>query len=146
MWMVIEIAKDPALLQEIRDEVVTALIIDPKTGASTIDTDKLVTLPLLQSVFTEVLRMHMNFNVIRHAKEPIDIEGVVIPKGSMIQAPMVVPHYDENVWGATGHPASEFWAGRHLKHTEVKDESGNVSHKVEYAMAGRPTSFFPFGA
>lgn len=145
MWMILELAKDPDLWQSIRAEVATCQITDPETGATTLDTDKLVTLPLLQSVFTEVLRMHMNFNVIRHTKEPIDVDGIVIAKGSMLQAPMVVAHYDENVWGAAGHPSSEFWAGRHLRHTEKRDESGNVRHEVEYAMAGRPSSFFPFG-
>ncbi|ORY71962.1 putative cytochrome P450 [Pseudomassariella vexata] len=145
MWMIMEITKDPSLLQAIRDEVATAHKTDLETGALMIDSDKLVTLPLLQSVFTEVLRMHINFNIIRHVKEPIAMKGFVIGKGSMLQVPMLVPHYDESVWGVEGHPAKEFWAGRHLKYVEDTDESGSVSRKLAYSMAGRSNSFFPFG-
>jgi cytochrome P450 len=145
MWMIIEILKDTSLLEAIREEITTTYITDPETKMRTFDIEKLVKLPLLQSVFTEILRLHMNFNVIRHVKEPLEMDGYTLGKGSMVQAPMMVAHYDEAVWGSAGHPASEFWPERHLKYVKNEDESGKATQKRIFVMAGRPSSYFPFG-
>jgi cytochrome P450 len=145
MWMIIEILKDSSLLKAIREEITTIYIIDPDTNIRTFDIEKLVKLPLLQSVFTEILRLHMNFNVIRHVKEPLEMDGFTLGKGSMLQAPMMVAHYDEAVWGSAGHPASEFWPERHIKYVKEEDEPGSVWQKRTFSMAGRPSSYFPFG-
>ncbi|KAI0110918.1 putative cytochrome P450 [Nemania sp. FL0031] len=136
MWMLMEIIRDPALLQSVREEVEAAKITDPATGNTTLDSQKLVSLPLLQSIWTETLRLRINFNITRDVKEPISIDGHTVPKGSMLQAPMMVSHYNET-WGTAEHPASEFWAERHIKH----DSAGNRT----YSLAGNNTSFFPFG-
>jgi hypothetical protein len=60
----------------------------------TLDMEKLGTLPLLQSILTETLRLHMNFNLIRNVNEPITINGFTLQKGAMLQAPMLVANYD----------------------------------------------------
>lgn len=143
--MILELAKDPALLEAVREEVATTYVTDPKTGERTFDIQRLATLPLLQSVFTETLRLRMNFNIIRQVKEPFAVDGYTLKKGAMLQAPMMVAHYDEAVWGTAGRPASEFWSERHIKYVEETDDPGNVSHKRTFAMAGRPSSYFPFG-
>lgn len=140
-----DIVKDTSLLQAVRDEVSTALITDPRTGERTLDSQKLVALPLLQSIFTETLRLRINFNITRDVKQPITLDGHTIAKGSMLQAPMIVSHYDESSWGAPDHPAKEFWAERHIQYTSETDESGKACRKRVYAMAGRATSYFPFG-
>ncbi|KAK3317496.1 putative cytochrome P450 [Cercophora scortea] len=147
MWMMIEITRDPSLLCAVRDEVAQAYISQPgKDAASrTLDLDKLSTMPFLQSVFAEVLRLHMNFNLMRNVNEPIAVEGFTLPRGSMLQAPMKVAHYDETVWGAPGHAAAQFWAERHIKYEETADADGSVRKVPVFAMAGRPSSFFPFG-
>ena len=145
MWMIIELAKDPALLEAVREEVATTYVTDPETGKRTFDIQKLATLPLLQSVFTETLRLRMNFNIIRQVNEPFAVDGYTLKKGAMLQAPMMVAHYDEAVWGHARHPASEFWAERHIKYVDETDGFGNVVRKRTFAMAGRPSSYFPFG-
>ena len=147
MWMIIELVKDPNLFQAIREEVATAYITEPESGARTLDTQKLITLPLLQSVYTEILRLHVNFNIIRNTKEPVTMEGFTLKTGSTLQVPMMVAHYDEAVWGSPKYPASEFWAERHIKYAQERDgdRSGSIGRKREFAMAGRPSSFFPFG-
>ena len=73
------------------------------------------------------------------------MDGYTIRKGAMLQAPTTVAHYDEAVWGMEDHPASEFWAERHIKSIEEKDDSGNLSHKRVFAMAGRSGLYFPYG-
>lgn len=132
-----EIIKDPSLLQAVRDEVAMVTSTDPETGSPSIDSRKLAALPLLQSIFTETLRLRINFNIIRDVKQPITLDGHTIPRGSLLQAPMQVAHYNEAVWGATGHPAAHFWAERHVR-------TGDGSRRV-YSMAGSSTSYFPFG-
>jgi cytochrome P450 len=143
--MLMEIIKDASLLDAVRDEVEMAIIIDPETSKRTFDIQKLVALPLLQSMFTETLRLYINFNITRDVKKSITLDGYEISKGSMLQAPMMVSHYDEAVWGAPGHPAHEFWAERHIKYVDETNESGATSRKRVYSIAGRATSYFPFG-
>lgn len=145
MWMIIEVTKDPALLQSIREEVATAYMSDPETGSRTISVEKVITLPLLQSVFTEALRLRVNFNLMRNVKEPITLDGFTLQRGSLLQAPSVVAHYNEAAWGEAGHPATEFWAERHIKYVDEKDETGNFIRKRKFAMAARPSDYFPFG-
>lgn len=132
-----EIIKDPSLLQAVRDEVATVTSIDPEMGTPSIDSQKLVALPLLQSIFTETLRLRINFNIMRDVKQPITLDGHTIPKGSLLQAPMRVAHYKEAVWGTDGHPATDFWAERHVR-------TGDGGRRM-YSMAGSPASYFPFG-
>ncbi|KAI0015380.1 putative cytochrome P450 [Xylariomycetidae sp. FL0641] len=143
-WMLMEIIKDSKLLAEVRDEVASVVTTDPQTGKRTVDSQKVVTLPLLQSIFTETLRLRINFDITRDVNQDIELDGYRIDKGSMLQAPVMVAHYDEAVWGKEGHPASEFWAHRHIKYVDEKKGS-NQGRPAIYAMAGRPASFFPFG-
>ncbi|KAK7751765.1 hypothetical protein SLS62_006250 [Diatrype stigma] len=145
IWMLMEMIKDPSLLQAVRDEVATAMVTDPTTGERTLDSQKLVALPLLQSIFTETLRLQISFNITRDVKQPILLDGHAIAKGSILQAPMMVSHYDESAWGVPDHPATDFWAERHIKYTSETDESGKTSRKRVYALAGHTTSYFPFG-
>ncbi|KAI1390114.1 cytochrome P450 [Hypoxylon trugodes] len=137
MWTLMEIIKDPSLLQAVREEVVTAYVTSPETGLRSLDAQKLVTLPLLTSIYTETLRMRVNFNLIRHVSKPVVMDGYTIPTGAAIQAPMTVAHYDESIWGADQHPASEFWAERHVKYTE--------DGRRVFALAGSSGSYFPYG-
>ncbi|KAK2059469.1 cytochrome P450 [Colletotrichum caudatum] len=144
-WAVMEVVKDPSLFKAVREEVQEAQITDPGTGRATFDMPKLVALPLLQSIYVETLRMHVSINITREVLESMEIEGYFLEKGSLVQAPTQIGHFDEEVWGAEGHPASEFWAERHVKYAEKVDEAGNVKKVKEFSMAGRPSEFFPFG-
>ncbi|KAK7978072.1 25-hydroxycholesterol 7-alpha-hydroxylase [Apiospora saccharicola] len=138
MWMLMEIIRDPSLLQAVREEVATATTTDPETGNSSFDHQKLVALPLLQSIWTETLRLRINFNIVRDVKQPVVLDNgnTAVPKDALLQVPMMVAHYDESVWGAADHPASEFWAERHIRYVEGERK---------YVMAGHPAAYFPYG-
>ncbi|OLN85834.1 Cholesterol 7-alpha-monooxygenase 4 [Colletotrichum chlorophyti] len=144
-WAIMEVAKDPYLFGAVREELQDALSIDPGTGEPTFDMTKLVTLPLLQSIYTETLRMHVSINITRQVLEPMELDGYLLSKGSLVQAPTQIGHLDESVWAVDGHSASEFWAERHVKYVESKDDVGNVQRNREFSMAGRPSHFFPYG-
>ncbi|KAI1100576.1 putative cytochrome P450 [Jackrogersella minutella] len=144
-WMLMELFKDPSLFQAVREEVATAEVAHSEMHTGKLDVDKLVTLPLLQSIFTETLRLRMSLNIIRTLEDPISLDGIEIAKGSMLQAPTMAAHYDEVTWGRPGHPACQFWAERHLKYVEERDQTGQVYRKRTFNTSSRPTTFFPFG-
>ncbi|KAF3767173.1 cytochrome P450 [Cryphonectria parasitica EP155] len=135
-WAMMEVIADPQLYRAVREECLAASSVDPVTGKRTFDAQKLLAMPVLQSVYIETLRLHVSINVTREVTQPITLDGYRLTAGSLIQAPSQIGQYNEAVWGSPGHPASEFWAGRNLKH-----DAG----KAEFTMAGRTSSFFPFG-
>jgi cytochrome P450 len=135
-WAMMELIADSQLYRAVREECLAASTADPITGQRTFDPQKLLSMPLLQSVYTETLRLHISINVTREVTQPITLDGYLLTTGSLIQAPSQIGQYNEAVWGSDGHPASQFWAGRHLKHD---------GDKAEFTMTGRTNSFFPFG-
>ena len=140
-----EVVKDTSLLEAVREEVKEALVTDGETGARSFDSKKLLSLPLLQSVYAEAIRLHLAINITREVVQPMTVDGYTLPKHAIIQAPTTIAHYDENVWASQGHPASEFWAERHIKYHEMVDETGNTSRSREFSMSARPSEFFPYG-
>ncbi|KAH6701359.1 cytochrome P450 [Leptodontidium sp. MPI-SDFR-AT-0119] len=145
-WAMYELIRDPSLLQAARNEVLQTYVTDPDTGTRHLDAQRLISMPLMQSFYVEIMRMHVSFNVTREAMEPIEIDGYHLEKGSLIQTCSQIAHFEEAVWGAEGHPASEFWAWRHVKYVEKTDEAtGKVTTHPQFSMKGRPSSFFPYG-
>lgn len=141
-----EVFRDQSLIQDLREEVKAALVTDPGSGLpATFNLQRLTALPLLMSVYTEALRLRMSFNVLRDVRESFDMEGYTIGKGSLVQVPTLVAHYDESVWGTDDHPASEFWAYRHVKDVQEQLVSGETVQKRVFAMSGRSGSYFPYG-
>ena len=145
-WAMIELIKDPSLYKAVREEVLKTRITDPGTLETQLDARTLINMPLMQSLYTEIMRIHVSFNVTREAKQPIEIDGYHLEKGSLIQTCSQISHFEESVWGTEDHPASEFWAWRHVKYVEKMDEaSGKVEIVPTFSMRGRPSSFFPYG-
>jgi hypothetical protein len=140
-----EAIKDPSLFAELRREALQAFNIDPSTGQRTIDAQKLAALPLLQSVYVETLRLHISYVVTRKVLQPIDVDGYQISPDSLLQASTQIAHHEEAVWAVDGHPASEFWAARHIKYVEARDDAGNVALQAQFSIRGRPSAFFPYG-
>ncbi|KAH8883484.1 cytochrome P450 [Thozetella sp. PMI_491] len=143
VWVMIELIRDPKLFRAVKEEVEQVLTGGP--NPEVLSAQKLASLPLLQSVFTETLRLHVGVLITRKCTEPVTIAGYSLPKGSIVQTPTAIAHLDETVWGTPEHPASQFWGARHLKEVVTKDETGQATKSLEYSMAGRAGSFFPYG-
>ncbi|RYP49852.1 hypothetical protein DL768_004507 [Monosporascus sp. mg162] len=73
---------NPSLFQIVREEVAIVMTTESKTGKRTINSRKLVKLPLLLSTFTETLRLRFSSNITRDLKQPITLDEQVTPKGS----------------------------------------------------------------
>lgn len=146
MWAMIHVLRDEPLLAALREEALSAVTTDEVTGQRVLDTRKLVNLPLMQSVYVEAMRLHTSFNPMRKAAKPLNIQGYNIEKGALVQTCSRIAHLEEEVWATGGHPASEFWGWRHVKTVEEVDErTGETVPRQRFTMAGRPSSFFPYG-
>ncbi|TID18559.1 cytochrome P450 [Venturia nashicola] len=104
-------------------------------------------LPLLTSIFHEILRMYGDILLTREIHQlltlPLDENkefprSVALSAGSRVMAPTWLGHYDPASWDAPDHPASEFYAERFLT---THPETG----KDVFTMSGRAGKFFPFG-
>ncbi|KAK5661823.1 hypothetical protein OQA88_9925 [Cercophora sp. LCS_1] len=145
-WALYEVVRDGELFAAVRKEVDTAWVVDDDDGGARgerrrrrrrrLDFQKLTGCVLLNSVVVEIFRLHDSPNVVREVNKEVVMEGFTIKRGSYIQGITKVGHYDEGIWGIEGHPASEFWAGRHLESVTLGPELG---------VAGKPGAFVPFG-
>lgn len=141
------LVQDPALFSAVQEEALSAFTINEATGLRRVDVQRLVNLPLMQSLYVEIMRLHVSFNPMRKAVKPLVIQGYNIEKGALVQTCSHISHLEEAVWATEGHAASEFWAWRHVKTVEEVDETtGQTMHRQRFTMAGRPSSFFPYGA
>jgi len=144
-WCLFEVIKQPRLLRRLREEVAAALVTDPGTGERSFDVQQLLSLPLLQSLYIESMRLHVSLWIMRDVVGPVTVDGFELEKGSVLQAATDIAHRDEEVWGTPEHPATEFWPERHIKYVESVDKSGKVTTKPEFSMAANASHFFPYG-
>ncbi|OHW97251.1 cytochrome p450 family protein [Colletotrichum incanum] len=145
-WALMEVLQDPELFEAVRGEALQTMIRDPTTGERCFDTAKLVAMPLMQSIYTECMRLHVSIAITREVTETTKLQGYRLQKGSMIQAPTNLMHLDEQIWGQGGHPASEFWAERHVKQVKkVDQDTGSVTTERQFVMGAKPSEFFPYG-
>lgn len=139
-----EIIQDPALMAAVREESAQAWVRDSESGELHLDSQKLVALPLLQSMYTDVMRLRISYIVSRKVVRPVIVDGFKLPAGSLLQGCTELAHRDEAVWGTDAHPASEFWAYRHVKEVDAVVDGGKTTKTYQFSMRGRPSSFFPY--
>ncbi|KAK8067025.1 cytochrome p450 family protein [Apiospora hydei] len=147
MWSVLRLIEDEELYRAVRAEVATTLVVDPATGARTLDPQALGALPLLNALYTETLRYHVTFNIMREVSEDTQMDGYDLKKGAWIQASTQIAHFDESLWARDGHPASEFWIGRFLEYEDkvIDEKSGRTERVPKFNGSTRPGSYFPYG-
>jgi len=129
---------DTTLLPRVMAELSTA-----RRSDGSLDIPTLISLPLLQSIFQEVLRLYTDVLVSREADHdlvlPIEDGGsVLIKKHSIVMAPTWLGHYDAEVWSTESHPFDSFYAERFL--TTNADTGKQV-----FTMNGTAGKLFPFG-
>ena len=140
-WMLMHILNpqgDASLCGRIMDELATA-----ERSDGSLDIPTLAALPLLQSVFHEVLRLYVDVLVTRELKDdivlPLDDGGqrrILLEKDSVVMAPSWLGHRDEALW--TNPPHDQFYAERFL---QQDPETG----KQIFTTNGTAGKFFPFG-
>ncbi|KAI0838118.1 hypothetical protein F5Y06DRAFT_268458 [Hypoxylon sp. FL0890] len=114
-----EIIRDSSLFQAVRQEALESLITDSSMAEPRFDVQKLTSKPLLQSIYTETLRLHISYTVTRTALQPPLLDGYHIDKGSIVPATTQNCHREEAVWSTGEHDAGGFWAARHLRSSRL---------------------------
>jgi hypothetical protein len=139
-WMLMHILNpggDKTLLGRVMEELEKARCED-----GTLDIPMLLSLPLLQSVFHEVLRLYVDVLIRRELKEDLTLplddgkRQVLLKKSGIVMAPSWLGHRDEARW--VDPPCKVFYAERFLK---VDPETG----KDVFTVGGTTGKFFPFG-
>ncbi|KAF1941001.1 cytochrome P450 [Clathrospora elynae] len=136
-WFIYEIISSTPLLAEVRAEVSKAVI---DNATSKFDNSKLLSSPLLQSIYAETLRMYVAVMMVRETTKECHLGDWTVPKKQSLVVCSYTEHMDARHWN-TGteqdpHPVDQFWAKRFLQDTD----SGPVFSVSE--MGGK---FLPYG-
>ncbi|KAI1323858.1 cytochrome P450 [Xylariaceae sp. FL0255] len=159
------IFKDQTLLRRIRAELHEHLGDTPVREA---DYKTLSRIPILQSVYAEVLRLYTKIYVmVSSSQDEIQLGRWSLPKGSIAMLNSSVAHQDASFWNTAdgAHPVKSFWADRFLA-TRSDPRSGPVapelrrtwptkkipsdgssddSDKLYFSAEGLEASYFPYG-
>ncbi|KAI0103256.1 hypothetical protein GGR51DRAFT_573426 [Nemania sp. FL0031] len=108
-----ELPQDADLLQAIKLEVSQAVVYS-ESSSKALDLRKLLSMPLLQSVYAEALRLHVGILITWKSTEPVTIAGCTFPSATVFQAPIQVSHLKEDICGETS-----MCAGRNVATAEV---------------------------
>lgn len=143
-WMLMNVLDpkaDPTVLSRILGE-----LRESQHSDGTIDVPKLITMPLLNSLWTETLRLFVDALVTRNASEdiilPLDANGktsIMLRKGDNLFAPCWLGHHDADAWSGNRVSPDEFWAERFLVPDPTDPE------KKVFTINGTSGKFFPFG-
>lgn len=125
-WLLLECIQDPALLSSLRNEILTAVTI--VGGDIEVHMEKLAALPLLSSVFTEILRLRISTTPTRQLRNDLLVDGYLLKKGNTVMCPSHIAHITSTPWSSSPQPPDQFFAERFLNQKEP--EAG---------------TYFPFG-
>jgi cytochrome P450 len=114
IWTIIEIFSDATLLSRVRAELRAADFQSFTTNAAV---DKLISLPLLQSIYSEVLRLRVEVQHVLYSNhDEIQINEYRFPRRQIIMVPSGPAHMNADAWNTRDgeHPLDTFWADRFL--------------------------------
>ncbi|KAH8651483.1 cytochrome P450 [Tricladium varicosporioides] len=128
IWTIVEIFKDDDLLSRVRGELKAAKF----EGVTSKDqADKLLSLPLLNAIYAEVLRLRVDvYHIFHSIRDRIQLKEWSYPERSVVVIPTKVAHMDENEWNTINglKPLNKFWADRFLEYPN-DPESGPAKRK-----------------
>lgn len=134
VWALIEIFRDKTLLERVRAELSTINFREISTNE---DIEKLLAVPLLQSIYSELLRLRVEVQTIFSShREDIYINNWRIPQNSLVVVPAGATHKDPEVWNSHDgeHPLDQSYADRFLVYPGIP-QSG--PRKISRAAADR---------
>ncbi|KAF4634070.1 hypothetical protein G7Y89_g4045 [Cudoniella acicularis] len=137
-WILLEAIQDAKLLMALREEIMTAVMQNKESPEDIhLDIPKLLSLPLLSSVYTETLRLRISTTATRKLRNDLEVDGYILKAGNMVMVPSWLAHTDDE-WSTPSHPATSFWARRFLEGDGTVTSGKPIS-------ATHPGKYFPFG-
>ena len=147
--------KDRSLLARVRCE------LEESKFQGDVDIENLLSLPLLQSVYAETLRVRVEAVAILYSeRDDIHINEWRIPRNNVLLLQTAPAHMDTDFWYTDEgrHPVDRFWADRFLEYPDkahsgptqkTSDESkvapANNCGKPRFVGTGLANYFIPFG-
>lgn len=136
-WNLIEVFKDPELLARVLPELQTGVASLPDQDPSTpikFDLTPVLSSPLLQSIYAEVLRMRISLLLTRTAdRADFSLGSWKLSKGAYIAMPSGHIGWHEKAWQPHSKegekPADVFWAERFLVPDEEQAEEKSRTPK-----------------
>lgn len=108
-------------------------LVTSQSGHPSFDLPRLCSKPLLQSIYTEALRLYVSTSMIRSSEDTsIKLGAWIVPKGALIMIPSFVIHHNQALWstGADGSRSVEtFWSERFL--TSTRSPTPITTRKLE---------------
>jgi cytochrome P450 len=154
-WATFEIFRDPNLLVRVREDVAACMTGE---GPTSLNVERLIKIPLLQSVFAETLRLRVHiFNSRCIGNDGIQVNNWLLREKSIVLVSSTLAHLEAAEWnsGCNGeHPLDMFWAERFVVYpndpfsgpNKRRPEKVSPTHEpyfqLDSSMAGR---FVPFG-
>lgn len=165
IWNIIEVFRDNNLLLRIRRELTA---VDFRGITLSQDIDKLLSLPLLQSVYAETLRLRVEVQTVFSSdREDILINEWRFPSKSLVIVPAGAAHRDTSFWNTKNgeHPLDTFWADRFIAYSndprsgprrsnaDIDDYKSGQDTKLatadyrtpKFVSSGLANSFMPYG-
>ncbi|KAK4561200.1 Lanosterol 14-alpha-demethylase [Recurvomyces mirabilis] len=157
-WILLRLATNPQIQDELLAEQTTALGTHPTTGAlNDLTYDALPHLPLHAQVVKETLRLHTPIHsILRAVKSPMPIEGtpyVIPPTHSLLATPGVTARSAEHFpspmtwephrWDDTPAPEYAHLSPKHLKETVAEEKEDYGYGEIS---KGAASPYLPFGA
>lgn len=142
-WMLLHVLnpeQDPALLHK-----VLAIVAEAERPDGSLNIAKLVSQPLLQSIWVEALRRYTDVLLSRDLNEdvvlPLDDDAeknVSLRKGDNILAPSWLAHRDSSGWPVDDAPIDDFYPERFLSRDPA-------TQSESFSFTDNSGRFFPFG-
>ncbi|KAG9241617.1 cytochrome P450 [Calycina marina] len=160
IWTIVEVFKDKVLLARVRAELATVNFHGVHAKE---DVDLLLGIPLLQSIYAEVLRLRVEVVHLFHSKhEDIQLKEWKIPKSHLSVIETYSAHKNADFWNTRDgqYPLDTFWADRFLiypndpssgplkkSQRELKSKAAETMSpgKPFFKESGTADSFFPYG-
>ncbi|PMD32989.1 cytochrome P450 [Hyaloscypha variabilis F] len=113
----------PSLLASVRSEIQACYSPSTSTSTSNLDMPTLLANPLLQSIYSEELRLRGATSLSRAPTHDLKIGDYIFPKDKVILVSGWHEQRDRSIWNegpvnGTFHSVEEFWAERFIVHPE----------------------------
>ena len=166
MWEIFEVFKNPALLSRVRTELEAVSDTNMATSDAS-DLKRLMSVPLLESIYAEVLRLRIYAYCARYTGEQdLQLNQWRFPKKSILLVSTHLPHMDETYWNTRdgAYPVDAFWADRFLVYADdpqsgagkpsrataegprlARSRSEEPSARPTFTTAGTHGAWMPYG-
>ncbi|ORY08260.1 cytochrome P450 [Basidiobolus meristosporus CBS 931.73] len=134
-WAMKFISHNQRIQSKLQEEIFQVV---GKTGNPSYDDIQPGSMPYLDSVFKEIMRMTFTVNAFgRTVTQDTVLNGMRIPQGTSVMVPTSVLHYDEEFWDNPNEIIPERWLD------SIDEDGGFRESKASEAL--RKGAYLPFG-